>query len=89
MLDTIEQKKLQQHLLQQSDSLSLGVFLNIFTGLRIGKMCALKWSDIDLESGIISVNKSVQRLPNSKTGKTEVKIITSKTATAVRMIPMP
>lgn len=89
MLDTTEQKKLQQHLLQQADSVSLGVFLNMFTGLRIGEMCALKWSDIDLESGIISVNKSVQRLPNSKTGKTEVKISRPKTATSVRMIPMP
>lgn len=89
ILDTAEQKKLQQHLLQQDDSISLGVFLDMFTGLRIGEMCALKWSDIDLENGIISVNKSVQRLPDRKTGKSEIKITTPKTATSMRMIPLP
>ena len=89
MLDTSEQKKLQQHLLRQNDGISLGVFLDMFTGLRIGETCALKWSDIDLENGIISVNKSVQRLPNYKTGKTEVRITTPKTSNSVRMIPIP
>ena len=89
MLDKSEQKKLQQYLLKQDDSISFGVFLNIFTGLRIGEMCALKWSDVDLESGIISINKSVQRLPSSQDGKTELKISTPKTASSVRKIPIP
>ena len=89
VLNITEQKKLRQHLLKQNDGISLGIFLDIFTGLRIGEMCALKWSDVDLENGIISVNKSVQRLPDNKTGKTEVKISSPKTANSVRLIPLP
>ena len=89
MLNVTEQKKLQQHLLKHDDSISLGIFTGMFTGLRIGEICALKWSDIDLENGIISVSKTVQRLPNLSSGKTEVKVTTPKTPTSVRIIPIP
>lgn len=34
----------------------------LFTGLRLGEICALKWSDIDLENRILTVNSTVQRL---------------------------
>lgn len=89
MLNAAEQKKLQQHLLRHNDSISLGIFTGMFTGMRIGEICALRWSDIDLENGVISINKSVQRLPGGADGKTEVKICIPKTATSVRVIPIP
>ena len=89
MLNTAEQKKLQQHLLKHNDSVSLGIFTGMFTGLRIGEICALKWSDIDLENGIISVSKTVQRLPNLSSGKTEVKVTAPKTPTSVRIFVIP
>lgn len=38
------------------------VLICLFTGLRLGELCALKWSDIDLENGVLTVNRTVQRL---------------------------
>lgn len=89
MLKTADSKNLQQHLLKRDDSVSLGIFTVMFTGLRIGELCALKWSDIDLENRTISVNKTVQRLPSNTNGKTEVKISTPKTSASARLIPIP
>ena len=89
LLNSDEQRKLQQYLLKCDSSISLGVFTDMFTGLRIGEICALKWSDIDFENHLIRVNKSVQRLPSGDMGKTEVKIVTPKTNDSVRIIPMP
>ena len=37
-------------------------YLAIFTGCRRGELIALKWSDLDLESGSVSISKSVCRV---------------------------
>ncbi|MBQ4372173.1 MAG: tyrosine-type recombinase/integrase, partial [Firmicutes bacterium] len=36
--------------------------LSLFMGIRIGELCGLKWSDIDTERKVISVNQTVQRI---------------------------
>ena len=89
MLNHEEQKKLQNYLLNQNDDVAIGIFTSMYTGLRIGEICALKWSDIDIENETISISKTLQRLPNSETGRTEVKLCTPKTPTSVRTIPIP
>lgn len=35
--------------------------LAIFTGMRVGEICALKWENIDLDKRIISVKKTITR----------------------------
>lgn len=40
---------------------SVGVLVSLFTGLRIGEVCGLKWEDIDLDGGVIHVRRTVQR----------------------------
>lgn len=57
-----EQKKLVQILYQNMDLFKLAVLTCLFTGLRLGEICALKWTDIDLENRILTVNRTVQRL---------------------------
>lgn len=32
------------------------VFIDLLTGLRIGELCGLRWCDVDLENGFITVN---------------------------------
>lgn len=34
----------------------------MYTGLRIGEICALKWNDIDFDNKILIVNKTIQRI---------------------------
>lgn len=49
------------------------------TGCRISEVLALEWSDIDLESGVVSVNKTLNRYqetntPKSKSGYGDISI---------------
>lgn len=92
LLSKKEQTILQDYLLKKSDYTSLGILLSTFTGIRIGELCALKWSDIDLENKILHISKSVQRISttnNVKKSKTMVIISTPKTEFSVRDIPLP
>ena len=90
MLSLNEQKKLRNHLLNCNDSISLGIILGMFTGLRIGELCAVRWSDICEENDAITISKSMQRLPvmqdsnKISKNKTQVIITTPKTNTSAR-----
>ena len=44
-----------------ADDLRFGVFLRVLaaTGIRRGEACALRWSDLDLERGVITVDEGV------------------------------
>lgn len=44
------------------DSTKLGILCVIYTGLRIGELCSLKWRNVDLINNVIKVNKSLQRI---------------------------
>lgn len=66
---------------------NLGVLLAINTGMRIGEICGLKFKDIDLESNIINVSRTLQRI-YTPDEKTKVIIDTPKTNSSVRMIPL-
>lgn len=49
-------------LFKEMDLFKKAVLLCLLTGLRLGEICALKWSDIDPENKILTVNSTVQRL---------------------------
>lgn len=69
---------------------NLGILITLSSGLRIGEVCALKWSDIDLEKGVIHVRRTIQRIYVIENGtrKTQVLIDTPKTKGSNREIPM-
>lgn len=54
-----------------------------YTGLRVGELCALKWSDVDFENGTISVTKT---LYNPKNNYKEFKLNTPKTKKSIRIL---
>lgn len=39
------------------------VQLALITGCRRGELCALRWSDLDLDSSVLAVNRNVQHTP--------------------------
>ena len=57
-----EQKKLIAALYHETDLYKMAVLLCLFTGLRLGEVCALKWTDIDFENKLLTINRTVQRL---------------------------
>lgn len=61
----------------------------VCTGLRIGEICGLQMKDISLEQRTISVNKTVQRIYNKKTGHSHTNIGQTKTESSFRTIPLP
>lgn len=74
----------------QNELRSLGILLCMYTGLRIGELCALKWSDIDMEQGMLYVSRTMQRIAEPCGEKRKTKIIEGepKTLTSKRMIPL-
>lgn len=90
MLNSVQQKLLTNYLSDSTSPSNLGIFISAVTGIRIGELCALKWSDIDLEKRIITVTKTMQRIKNIG-GKTATKIVITppKSKTSVREIPVP
>ena len=59
------------------------------TGCRIGEIIGLRWSDIDLEEGTISINHNVTYYPKSDKGyKCEYEVTLPKTEAGIRTIPM-
>ena len=65
-------------------------FLTMFTGLRIGELCALKWDNIDIENRVLYVRNTIQRVPVSgQKSKTTVMLMPPKSETSVRDIPLP
>ena len=69
----------------------LGILLCLYTGMRIGEICALKWSDIDLNTQLISVNKTLYRIKNpaGNNPKTIIIIDAPKSRNSIRKIPIP
>ena len=55
---TTEQKKIEQAVLGSKKNKFFGILLCLYTGLRIGELLALKWSDMDLSKGVLTVCRS-------------------------------
>lgn len=90
MLTAVQQGLLINHLTGSVSTSNLGIFTSAVTGMRIGELCALKWSDIDFEKRIITVSRTMQRIKNIG-GKTATKIVVTppKSKTSAREIPIP
>ena len=87
-----EEKILLTYLRENSDLISLGILVCLFTGLRIGEICALRWSDISLIEQEIHVRRTMQRLQNldkNAEKKTYIAIDTPKSNSSIRTIPIP
>ena len=81
-----EQKQLERYIVFSGKHHLYGVVLCLYTGLRIGELLALEWSDVDLQKGVIYVNKSCH---DHWEHGTYVKIIdTPKTNSSLRVIPI-
>ncbi len=78
-----EQKQIEQAILNGKKDKLYGILLCLYSGLRIGELIALRWSDIDLTKGLLTVSKSCH---DSKDG---LIIDEPKTATSRRVIPLP
>lgn len=91
VLSKIEQKKLISYIASNKNIKNLSILLTLYSGLRIGELCALKWSDIDFKKNILTVNKTLQRIytkDNINSGSSKIVLSNPKTKNAYREIPL-
>ena len=83
----VEQKKIVNYVRISGCDKLFGIVLCLYTGLRIGELLALKWSDIDFFKGLLYVSKTCH---DGNDGKNHIRIIDSpKTVNSRRVIPLP
>ena len=88
VLSPEEQERFISYLSENMDCCKFGVLLAMFTGLRIGELCALKWENISIHDRTIKVTATMQRLKNGDSGHTKVVIGSPKSDLSYRIIPL-
>lgn len=85
-----EQARLLDAIYAKLDRFMIGVLLAIQIGLRLGEVCALKWTDIDFNDGTLAVNRTVQRVSiASNMNRTALLETDPKSDNSKRTIPLP
>ena len=80
-----EQKKLEKYIFERLERHKLfGIIITLYTGLRIGELLALEWTDIDFKRARLTVTKTARDI--WKGGYKKV-ISDPKTKNSARVIP--
>lgn len=89
VLSIQEQQILISELKEELDFTALGIYICLFTGIRVGELCALTWDDISLENNMIHIHKTMQRIqtPDGEK-KTTILIAEPKSQCSIRDIPI-
>ena len=87
ILSKCERNRLEQYLLSHMNITSALILLCMYSGLRIGELCGLKWEDIDFQNRIVFVKRTVQHI--NRRGISEIMIGAPKSKRSVRQIPVP
>ena len=83
-----EQKKIEQAVLNNKKDKLFGIILCLYSGLRVGELLALKWSDIDLQKGLMTITRSCHDGKDISGKYTRIED-TPKTSSSRRIIPLP
>ena len=87
IMEERSRKRLERYCIASGDDTAIGILISLYTGMRIGEICALKWGDIDFVNRSINVTHTVQRV---YIGEKQSKIVytTPKTPSSIRQIPI-
>lgn len=90
VLSRTHQKKIMNYISEHFTFRNIGIYICLCSGMRIGEICALTWEDIDTDSGIINIRRTIQRIYNieGENRKTELYLDTPKTKNSIREIPI-
>lgn len=85
-----EQIKITNYVLENVNSRNIGLLISVYSGIRIGELCALRWEDVDFKKNCLTINKTIQRVYIKDKDKNISKVIitTPKTKNANREIPI-
>ncbi len=84
-----EQETIEKYLQDNMNIKNLAILVALYTGVRIGELCALKGTDIDFVNNTVSINKTVQRVKDTDgTNRTKLIVGIPKTQNSLRVIPV-
>lgn len=92
VLSLLEEQRLLSVLFNELDRYKLGVFICLYTGIRIGELCALQWKNVSLSEKTIKIEQTMQRLQSEELNavkKTRIIVTEPKSYAALRTIPLP
>lgn len=91
VLTRSNQRRILDYVRSNFTFMNLGIYICLCAGLRIGELCALVWEDIDVDSGVIRISKTIQRIyvVDGPDRHTELSIDAPKSRNSIREIPIP
>lgn len=75
------QRKLLNYANENFSFRNLGLIICLCTGLRIGELCALRWSDFDMDQHVVKIRHTIQRIYVLEEEKPFTKIVVDKPKT--------
>ena len=84
-----EQDKIENYIKNNINIRNIMILTALYTGVRIGELCTIKCSDIDIINNTISINKTVQRIKKENNTKTTLLVDKPKTENSIRIVPVP
>lgn len=93
-----EFKVLENYLTETPTLSKLGILICMYSGLRIGEVCALQWNNIDFDRELLCITQTAYRTKNpefnpdsdllSSSNKTKIIVSSPKTWNSVRKVPI-
>lgn len=85
-----EQSRLKSILLSNIDITKAIILFTLYTGVRIGEICGVKWTDIDFTTKTLRIERTIQRIGVcGQDRKTQLIVSTPKSKSSNRVIPLP
>lgn len=87
-----EQQILTTNIIYSNNLKDIGIMICLYTGIRIGELCALRWGNISIPEKTLTVRNTLQRVKSSDVNskkKTKVILSTPKSKYSFRTIPIP
>lgn len=78
----------QELIRSNADIQDTTALLSLYTGMRLGEICALKWSDVNWENRTVTVCRTAQRLRKTN-GGTMLMVGSPKSLSSCRTLPLP
>lgn len=86
-----EQSIIENYIKENVNLRNLVILIALYSGMRLGELCALKGNDIDFINNTITISKTVQRIKNNYDSDKKTKLIINipKSKSSLRIVPIP
>lgn len=89
-----DQKKLEECLFEDISCQNAGIILALYSGMRLGEVCAARWKEYNFQRGCLHVSQTVRRVSTFQSGaeygkRTQLVFSDTKTAASNRDLHFP